>query len=687
MSNDGEARFRFSTDILSRLGEELNPHIDQSILELVKNSYDADSHHCTIELDKVDAPGGTIRIIDDGVGMDRDEILNGWLLLGRSSKPETRTELGRLPVGNKGLGRLAALRMGRHASLDTRPKQHLARDYRLEIDWSKYDQAQTVEDVPLALIESARSRDAAIGTSIVISGLRQRLTRTDVKRLARALVLLADPFNNAAGFLTRLTAPEFLDLEQLVQQRYFDDADFHLQATLEESGCATAKLTDWRGEELGTADHRAITRRKTHAPFQAPSARLEVWAFVLDHAAFSSRSSTLKEVRAWLDEFGGVHLYHRGLRVNPYGNKGDDWLGMNLRRGRHPIVRPSTSTSIGRLVVEDPNNKLVQTTDRSGFLETDDFLELRRFAMESLDWMARRRAALHETRRRAQRVSTSKKSVAAKASFEEAIESLPGHVRGVIRNAFRRYESARKKESTALHREINLYRTLCTVGTTAAAFAHESMKPLINIQRLTNAIERVGKERLRDGFESTLGRPLELISLSVRAMRSFSKLTLGLLASEKRRRGSISVNETVSEVVALMTPHLERRRVEVDLQLESTDLRVMGSQSALEAIVMNLLTNSLTALTHTKPGAKRIVLRTVRDDSKVMIRFMDNGGGIEGISIDEIWLPGETTTPKGTGLGLTIVKDSVHDLGGTVEAVAHGEFGGAEFVIELPVIG
>ena len=55
--------------------------------------------------------------------------------------------------------------------------------------------------------------------------------------------------------------------------------------------------------------------------------------------------------------------------------------------------------------------------------------------------------------------------------------------------------------------------------------------------------------------------------------------------------------------------------------------------------------------------------------------------------MDEIWLPGRTSTPGGTGLGLTIVRDSVTDLGGQVHAIAKGELGGAEIVVALPLMG
>jgi len=66
--------FKFSPRILARLGEELNQTFDQSILELVKNAYDADATLCKVELFDTSSAGGTIRVSDDGNGMDSDSI-------------------------------------------------------------------------------------------------------------------------------------------------------------------------------------------------------------------------------------------------------------------------------------------------------------------------------------------------------------------------------------------------------------------------------------------------------------------------------------------------------------------------------------------------------------------------------------------------------------------------------------
>ena len=194
--NDPGFRIRFAADVLRRLGEELNPSIDQGIIELVKNAFDADANTCVVELQNVENSGGTVTVADDGRGMTLDEISNGWLVLGRSMKnSQKRTKKGRLPAGSKGLGRLAALRLGHQATLRTRPASQSKTMYQLHINWDAYDDVELVEEVPLA-ITSRSVKNSKFRTEIIINNLRHQIGRMEVKRLARALVLLADPFSD-----------------------------------------------------------------------------------------------------------------------------------------------------------------------------------------------------------------------------------------------------------------------------------------------------------------------------------------------------------------------------------------------------------------------------------------------------------------------------------------------------------
>jgi len=107
----------------------------------------------------------------------------------------------------------------------------------------------------------------------------------------------------------------------------------------------------------------------------------------------------------------------------------------------------------------------------------------------------------------------------------------------------------------------------------------------------------------------------------------------------------------------------------------------------VQAIVANLVTNVINAFS--KKGARvrdrQLLVATEISRDRLALRVMDNGPGITDISIDDIWLPGQTTVPGGTGLGLSIVRDAAADLGGKARAIARGELGGAEFVIEFPL--
>ncbi|MHC4180437.1 MAG: ATP-binding protein, partial [Planctomycetota bacterium] len=315
---------RVSPSILARLGEELNPNPDHGLLELVKNAYDADARRCSIELIDTNEPGGEVRISDDGDGMDEAQIVDDWLILGSSRKSiDKPTRLGRLPVGSKGLGRLAALRLGTTCCLTTRPRRQRSAEYRLDIDWQKFENARTVEEVELDIQRTRRVARKSAGTEIRLSGLRTRVARMDVTRLARGILLLADPFKDSpTGFNPQLKAPEFKDLEALVRKRYFDDAEFHLVAELDDQGRAKAAVKDYRGQTLFEGGHVDLCGKAAEPLYECPAARFDLWAFILDKKTFGSRSTTVGEVQQWLGHFGGVHLYVRDVRVAPYGDPG-----------------------------------------------------------------------------------------------------------------------------------------------------------------------------------------------------------------------------------------------------------------------------------------------------------------------------------------------------------------------------
>lgn len=676
--------FRFSPDVLARLGEELIPNPDQGIIELVKNSYDADATECRVELIDTVETGGTLIVSDNGCGMTGESITGGWLVIGSSGKRARKPtpKFGRLPVGDKGLGRLAGLRQGSEVLLRTWPEVEPGVEYELRIPWLEYDRVAVVEDV-LLNVERNHSVPRGPGTEIRILNLRQRYTRRDVQRLARELVLLADPFNNRSGFHPTLVAPEFADLEDLVRNSYFGDAEYHLEATVDGVGRATAALLDWNDNVLARATQSEISTER----YACPPAKFELWAFLLDSKTFSTRRSSLAEVREWLKVVGGVHLYHREIRVRPYGDPGHDWLEMNLARAKSPEERPSTNTSVGRIVVDDPEDLLVQKTDRIGFIENEAFQELRRFSIDALNWMADVRLKQAERRRQQVRQETPQRVEAARTKLDAVLQELPTESREVIETSVRRYEREVDRNVRALQIDLQLYRSLATAGTTAAVFAHESGKPITLIEKVAETLRIRGRRLAPEQYDDTLKPPIDKLFWIAGALRGFARLPMYLLQRDKRRSGVVPIAKTVDDLVAIFKPLFDDSNIRVERQRFSSGAHVRGSIALLEAVLTNLLTNSMDAF-NTEGAVNEGRLVRIRDEisgDRVLITVADNGPGIAGLSLAEIWIPGRTTKPGGTGFGLTIVRDSVEDLGGKVRVRARGELEGAEFTIELPL--
>ena len=677
------ATFRFSTDILQRLGEELITSLDQGIVELVKNSYDADALNCTIEMLGTDKPGGTVVITDDGDGMSAEDIRDGWLVLGRSRKdPGKRTRLDRLPAGSKGLGRLGALRMGSNALLVTKPTDEPGVDYSLNLRWSDFASTDLVEDVELNIERSVSKPHP--GTRIEISGLRMVTDEREVRRLARELLLLADPFGDPAGFKLELIAPEFKETEKLVRTAYFDDCEFRLVADLDENGFGSAKVFDRSGGVRWKSSEDDFTE-----PYQAPVMTFELWVFLLQGSSLAGRSATVGEVRRWLEHVGGVHLYHRGLRVRPYGDLGHDWLDMNLRRAQDPELRPSTNTAVGRVTVIDEGGTLLQKTDRTGFIENDAFHDLRRFSIDALEWMHEKRLGAREEQKGKDKRQSQERTNSAKRNFQRKVDQLTPDKKESISKAASEIESARALEEDQLRDELTLYKTLASVGTAVSVFAHEIEGPATELTASVGAIERRIRKALATTYESTVGSQIDAIKRSAELVSRFATLPLGMLKRSKRRRTVLDVNEVVRDTLLLLDLYLNDARVETTYQLSYQAGLIHSSIAAIEAILSNLITNSVKAFRRpdAELGNRRLVVRTKLVGDNVHIVVLDSGPGIKARPVERIWLPGFTTEENGTGLGLTIVRDTVAELGGHAGVIPQGELGGAEFTVKIPHVG
>jgi C4-dicarboxylate-specific signal transduction histidine kinase len=680
------SRFRFDPGVFSRFGEELVPKPEQGIVELVKNSYDADARTCEVELIDTKTEGGEVRISDDGIGMDEGDIRDGFFVIGHSRKAEIdyTEKYDRRVAGDKGIGRLAALRLGTVVTIRTRPESEPGTEYYFTVDWTDYEGVGTVDEVEFNLRE--RNTDKEHGTDIHIKNLRSTLTKRNVKYLSRQLILLSDPFEGKQSFTTHLRSPQFKSFERRTNRKYFDDADYHLVSSLDEKGAATAKLVDWRGETIEVASHDDIC--KSDDFYNTIDTQFDLWWFILKKESFSSRQATIKEVRNWLSEVGGVHFYHGDLRVAPYGEPGHDWLQLNLARSRSPEKRPSTNNSIGRVKVSDPDGRLKQKTDRQGFIEGPAFQEIRSFCQDTVDWLSRFLRKRREERRQKNREEAPQESKDAEDKLENALEKDEKD-KDVIEKRVNEYKNAKEKEINKLHKDLQLYRSLATAGVTSSTFAHQASTPLTQIDKIADLLQRQVKRKIENDDISIINKAIKKLKDFSKSLSSFASLPLNLLKRTKRRNQIVKINDVVEDVLLMFDGYFDEANIEVVFDRSNKELRVQGSIALLEAIMTNMVTNSVKAFNNgelSQKGRKfKIKTQVSRSGRQAIINVADSGPGIEDIPINEIWHPGRTSYPGGTGFGLTIVRDSVSDLGGDVDAIAHGELGGAEFNISIPL--
>lgn len=681
--------FRFAPSILVRLGEELVPNLDQAIIELIRNSYDADASECNVEIKIDPINGGSIIISDNGSGMTSDQILNNWLVLGGSSKESTKlTPNGRRTVGDKGLGRLAALRAGSSVVMNTR---HLTdgpdEAHSITIEWSKYDKATLVEDVDLPIEKSNRSQP---GTTTTLKGIKRTLGRSETDRLGRSIVLLTSPFHGESDFKVNLIAPDFPELEARVRNGYLDDAEYVLRASLLADGSGYAEVLDFKGDILYSAGSDDWPAKKPITPirYNAPPATFELYSFIFNRNAFAGRGSTISEVKEWLKVIGGVHFYHRQFRVPPYGDPGHDWLDMNLSRARSPEERPSTNTSVGRVIVDDPNGVLKQKTDRFGFIESEEFFEIRRFAKDALEWLARRRLRDAEARRDLQKQESKVAPAQARADLLSTIsQSLPAPEKERAIKALDRLEQNFQRELRSTREDLVLYRSLATAGTTAAVFAHEIGKPIRSIAGSEKSIRLRVKQLCSGEVLTKLESRLDLIVTASERLTRFASMQIDFLKREKRRHGAVNINKVIQSLHNLWRPILEDAKIELELAPYRTDDAVIyGAEALVETIITNCLTNSVSAFERSgaRTNGRKIKISVNIEGNTVAIDIEDNGPGIN-MDLNEIWLPGKTTRQEGTGFGLTIVKDSVLDLGGKYSA-STSEDSGAVFQFVFPIL-
>jgi len=275
MRNDFRPHFEVHPSVVYQLGESLISDAVQSLIELVKNCYDADANYAKIIIDtqgivEVDdaifpSIGGRIIVEDDGHGMDMTDIETGWLTISNRKKHELKqtkktTPRGRTPLGDKGLGRLGVQRLGENLEIFT--KTNCDNGYHFGFSWLGFATASKLEDVAIHLAEIKYSRKH--GSRVVVSGLKEpEIWRGEaaIKQLEQELSRMISPYRQIRDFDVMVEVDgkslELMEISELIRDiapiRYslnFDGDRFIIQGR--------ARLNYFRPANPNEADQFAL---------------------------------------------------------------------------------------------------------------------------------------------------------------------------------------------------------------------------------------------------------------------------------------------------------------------------------------------------------------------------------------------------------------------------------------------
>ena len=147
---------------------------------------------------------------------------------------------------------------------------------------------------------------------------------------------------------------------------------------------------------------------------------------------------------------------------------------------------------------------------------------------------------------------------------------------------------------------------------------------------------------------------------------------------------NIDLNQTVSEVLELLSTTARQRGVNFTKALSSTALQIRGDTVQLQQVLVNLIINGMDAMSDTNGGPREINIRTASVRGFAEVSVSDTGPGISPDKIGNVFDPFFTTKQNGMGIGLSIARTIIEAHGGKIQAENRRD-GGAMFRISLPL--
>jgi signal transduction histidine kinase len=235
-------------------------------------------------------------------------------------------------------------------------------------------------------------------------------------------------------------------------------------------------------------------------------------------------------------------------------------------------------------------------------------------------------------------------------------------------------ESRRSAQQTIESERFNALTLL------AAGVAHEIGNPLNSLHIHLQLMERQA-HKLDGAAREEFQESIEIARSEVNRLDSIVTQFLRAIRPSKPQLQPENVNAIVEDTVRFFAPEIQDRDIVVEQELRSDLPLLRIDRDQMKQAFYNVIKNSLEAMK--RGGILRV--RTDRDDTHVLVNFVDTGSGMSAENLSRVFEPYFTTKPSGTGLGLLIVRRIVREHGGEL-SIESSEGKGLTLTIRLPYV-
>lgn len=658
--------FKSRARLMPQIGDQLIKNESIALLELVKNAYDADAPDVLVEMWDVDKPNkGKIIVKDTGDGMNLSIVENSWMEIGTDNKKNLLEEyilnnkksaLGRLPMGEKGIGRFGVHKLGNKIILVTRMQGK--KEVVVKIDWTEFEKFDYLEQVPITVIEREPEyfTGQQKGTYIEITELKNVWTRGKLRDVYRSIMSLQSPFESIQSFnvVFETNHKEWLK-GLLTVDRIKNDALFFADVSIEGNEITELKYEFKPWKVLNKLEEKQVVR--THIEmcreeredkkkilkkidlglFDIGKVRMKLMIFDLDNTILSYGVSDKKGLKEYLKNNGGIAVYRDNIRIYEYGDSGNDWLQLESKRINAPGTTLSSKITIGAIYLNrQDSGSLIEKTNREGFVENEAFEEFRYAIVNAIEKIQTLRNIDKDLLKKYYGPSGKAEPVLSsiedlKIVIDKNIDDIK--LKNLINKSLKNIEIDYKNIT-------DVYIRSASAGLSLSVVIHEiekiiaELKSAIKDEESTEHVKNLVQDlsRVTDGYASVI---------------------------KSKKQSLVNVSDLIDDALFNVKYRLKVHEIEVVSSYRDKDRQeiIKCASNLVIGTIMNLVDNSIYWLEYSHIVNKKMYFDVSLDyEGFITIIVADNGYGFT-LPTDQVVKPFVTDRVGGMGLGLHLADE------------------------------